>query len=179
MILESWTRSATVSAGQVRRARILLAVADGASSTAAAVRLGVSRPTVIKWCDRYARQGIAGLADEPRRGRPKIVEDGMIISRTLEPPPERLGVTHWSSRLLGKDLGVGNATVARAWRRHGGATLVPDKIEPLRRRVDRTLPFASGSGSLGRKLGAAHRKKELTGVSGLLPDVPYATHTSR
>jgi transposase len=37
----------------------------------------------------------------------------------LKPPPKRLGVTHWSSRLLAARLGVGNATVARAWRDYG------------------------------------------------------------
>ncbi|GAB3912453.1 IS630-like element ISMsm5 family transposase [Microlunatus endophyticus] len=119
VILESWTRSPSVSAGQVERARIVLAVADGASTSETARRLGVSRPTVIKWRDRYARLGVAGLDDQSRSGRPKIVDDSMIISRTLEPPPEQLAVTHWSSRLLAKDLGIGDATVARAWRRYG------------------------------------------------------------
>ena len=54
VILESWTRSSTVSAGRVERARIVLAVADGAGTTAVARRLGISRPTVIKWRDRFA-----------------------------------------------------------------------------------------------------------------------------
>jgi hypothetical protein len=50
----------------------------------------------------------------------------VIIAATLEPPPATLGVTmgvtmgvtHWSSRLLGRDLLIGDATVARAWRRY-------------------------------------------------------------
>jgi hypothetical protein len=37
----------------------------------------------------------------------------------LTPPPSKLGVTHWSSRLLAKHLKIGNATVARAWRDYG------------------------------------------------------------
>ena len=116
--LESWTRSPTVSAGHVQRARIVLSVAEGAGTTAVARRLGVSRPTVIKWRDRFAVHGIAGLDDEQRSGRPKMVDDAAIIAATLEPPPDRLGVTHWSSRLLGRHLGIGDATVARAWRRY-------------------------------------------------------------
>ena len=52
LILESWVRSSTVSAGHVERARIVLAVAGGAGTSAAASQLGVSRPTVIKWRDR-------------------------------------------------------------------------------------------------------------------------------
>ena len=117
--LESWTRSSTVSAGYVERARIVLAVADGVGTSGAARQVGVSRPTVIKWRDRFAVFGIDGLADEPRSGRPKTVDDAAILAATLEAPPESLAVTHWSSRLLGKRLGVGDATVARAWRRYG------------------------------------------------------------
>ncbi len=123
--LESWTRSSTVPAGHVERARIVLAVADGAGTSGTARIVGVSRPTVIKWRDRFAANGIAGLDDEERSGRPKTVDDAAILAATLEPPPDSLAVTHWSSRLLGRHLGVGDATVARAWRRYG--------IKPSRR----------------------------------------------
>jgi transposase len=118
VVLESWTRSRSVAAGHVERARIVLAVADGAGTSGAARLVGVSRPTVIKWRDRFAALGIAGLEDEHRSGRPKVVDDAVIIAATLEPPPDKLGVTHWSSRLLGRHLGVGDATVARAWRKY-------------------------------------------------------------
>jgi transposase len=123
--LESWTRSSTVAAGRAERARIVLAVAGGAGTSVAARQLGVSRPTVIKWRDRFAAHGIAGLDDEPRSGRPKTVDDAAIIAATLEPPPDALAVTHWSSRLLGKHLGIGDATVARAWRKY--------RVQPWRR----------------------------------------------
>lgn len=116
--LVSWSRSRAIRASHVERARIVLAVADGAGTSGAARQLGVSRPTVIKWRDRFREHGIAGLEDEPRPGRPKMVDDSAIIAATLEPPPQRLAVTHWSSRLLGKQLGIGDATVARAWRKY-------------------------------------------------------------
>jgi transposase len=124
-MLESWTRSSTVPAGRSERARIVLAVADGAGTSGTARRLGVSRPTVIKWRDRFAAQGIAGLDDEPRSGRPKTVDDAAIIAATLESPPASLGLTHWSSRPLAKQLGLGDATVARAWRKY--------RVQPWRR----------------------------------------------
>jgi transposase len=117
--LASWTRSRTLSAGRAERARIVLAVADGAGTSAVARQVGVSRPTVIKWRDRFVAHGLAGLEDEERSGRPKSVDDAAIITATLDPPPPRLGVTHWSSRLLGRHLGIGDATVARAWRKYG------------------------------------------------------------
>lgn len=116
--MESLTRSRTAPSGQVERARIVLAVADGAGTTGTAELVGVSRPTVIKWRDRFAAHGLAGLEDEPRSGRPKTIDDAAILAATLDPPPERLGVTHWSTRLLAAHLGIGDATVARAWRRY-------------------------------------------------------------
>jgi hypothetical protein len=85
----------------------------------------VSRPTVIKWRERYAADGLAGLADQPRSGRPKTIDDAQIIAATLEPPAAGLGVTHWSSRLLGRHLGISDATVARAWRAY--------RVQPWRR----------------------------------------------
>ncbi|HEY6543476.1 MAG TPA: IS630 family transposase [Dokdonella sp.] len=123
--LEYWTRCSTVPAGHRERAWIVLTVADGAGTSQAARLLGVSRPTVIKWRDRFAAAGVEGLDDRPRAGRPKTIDDAQIIAATLEAPPESLAVTHWSSRLLGKQLGVGNATVARAWNRYG--------VQPWRR----------------------------------------------
>ena len=96
----------------------MLAVADGAGTSGTARLVGVSRPTVIKWRDRFAAHGVAGLDGEQRSGRPKTIDDAEIIAATLEPPPVKLGVTHWSSRLLGKHLGIGDATVARAWRKY-------------------------------------------------------------
>jgi hypothetical protein len=38
-----------------------------------------------------------------------------ILATTLTPPPQVLGVTHWSSRLLGAELGISHSTVARVW----------------------------------------------------------------
>jgi transposase/transposase-like protein len=114
--LESWTRSSTVSAGQRERALIVLAVVEGTGVSGTARSLGVSRPTVIKWRDRFAVDGVDGLADLARSGRPKMIDDAQIIAATLDPPPESLAVTHWSTRLLGRHLGVADATVARAWR---------------------------------------------------------------
>src|SRR3954469_20415261 len=123
--LESWTRSSTISAGQRERAEIVLAVADGAGISGAARSVGVSRPTAIKWRDRFAANGLEGLVDQPRSGRPKTIDDAQIIAATLEPPPASLAVTHWSSRLLAKQLGIGDATVARAWRAY--------RVQPWRR----------------------------------------------
>ena len=111
-LLRSWTRSTSVRAGLALRARIVLAAADGERTSVICDRFGVSRPTVSHWKKRYAADGVDGLDDAPRSGRPKTVDDAGIIAATLEPPPERLAVTHWSTRLLAGHLGIGDATVA-------------------------------------------------------------------
>jgi transposase len=123
--LEYWTRCSTVSAGHRERARIVLAIADGAGTSATARLVGVSRPTVIKWRERFLALGLDGLDDRPRSGRPKTIDDAQIIAATLESPPASLAVTHWSSRLLGRHLGISDTTVARAWRAY--------RIQPWRR----------------------------------------------
>jgi transposase len=117
--LAGWTRSSSLRAGLAQRARIVLLASDGVSNTEIATRVGTSRPTVIEWRARYERSGLAGLGDQPRSGRPRSVDHNAIITETLTPPPKKLGITHWSSRLLAKELKIGNATVARAWRDYG------------------------------------------------------------
>jgi transposase len=47
------------------------------------------------------------------------VDEVAVVLATLEPPPERLGVSHWSSRLLADQLGISNVWVARIWRKWG------------------------------------------------------------
>lgn len=117
--LERLTRSATVRASAAKRARIVLLAADGVGNQVIADMVGVSRPTVNLWRDRYVERGMRGLVDEPRAGRPRVVDRAAIIAATLVPPPARLGVTHWSSRLLAPRLGVDHATVAGVWKDFG------------------------------------------------------------
>jgi DNA-binding NarL/FixJ family response regulator len=59
-VLESWTRSSSIRAGLAQRARIVLLAADGVSNTEIADRVGVSRPTVIGWRNRYVSLGGEG-----------------------------------------------------------------------------------------------------------------------
>jgi transposase len=123
--LLSWTRSSSVRAGLAQRAKIVLAAADGEGTNSICRRLGVTRPTVGHWKKRYASDGLAGLDDAPRSGRPKTIDDAAIIAATLEPPPSSLGVTHWSTRLLAEHLKIAHATIGRAWQRYG--------VQPWRR----------------------------------------------
>src|ERR671911_359021 len=118
-VLASWTRSPSIRAGLAQRARIVLLAADGVGTNEIVERVGVSKPTVIAWKKRYVAEGLGGLDDRPKPGRPRTVDELAIVQATLEPPPERLGVTHWSTRLLAEEVGTSNYTVARVWQRWG------------------------------------------------------------
>ena len=117
--LEALIRSSTVRAGLAVRARVVLLAADGMANYEIAERVGVSRPTVNLWRSRYAERGLAGLATEKRPGRPRTVDRAMVIAATLTPPAASLGVTHWSSRLLGAELGISHVWIGKIWRRWG------------------------------------------------------------
>lgn len=107
-------RSTSVRAGQ---ARIVLLAAEGISNTAIAAKVRATRNTVIAWRARYEQAGIEGLADHDWSGRPRRIDHRAIVAATLRPPPKKLGVTHWSSRLLAERLGIDHTTVAKAWPR--------------------------------------------------------------
>src|SRR5215204_6490394 len=114
--LSRWLRTSSLRAGLAQRARIVLLADEGVGTNEIVHRVGVSKPTVIAWKKRYAAEGIAGLEDRPKPGRPTKVDEVAVVLATLESPPERLGVTHWSSRLLADQLGISNVWVARIWR---------------------------------------------------------------
>jgi transposase len=135
-VLASWVRSPSIRAGLAQRARIVLLAGDGIGTNEIVSRVGVSKPTVIAWKKRYAAEGLAGLDDRPKRGRPRTTDDVAIVLATLEPPPERLGVTHWSSRLLAAELGLSNVKVADVWREYG---LQPWRAETFKFSTDPQL----------------------------------------
>ena len=119
--LEAMLRSSSIRAGLASRARIVLLAADGLPNAEIARRTGTSRPTVVDWRARYdaggdhrparsaAQRSAAGDRRDRRRG-------GHPGRRRAARRPD-LGVTHWSARLLGAELGISFASVARIWRK--------------------------------------------------------------
>jgi transposase len=135
-VLASWTRSTSIRAGLAQRARIVLLAGDGIGTNEIVRRTGLSKPTVIAWKKRYAAEGAGGLEDRPKPGKPRVTDDVAVVLATLEPPPERLGVTHWSSRLLAAELGLSNVKVAKVWREYG---LQPWRAESFKFSTDPQL----------------------------------------
>ena len=120
--LERRVRSQAGSARDARRARIVLLAAEGRPAGEIAEVVGCSVNTAASWRGAYARRGLAGLADQPRSGRPRTVDAAkqrQVLWHTLRAPPDDLGVTHWSSRLLAKRVGLHFTQVAAIWRHWG------------------------------------------------------------
>ena len=67
--LLAWQRATNIRAGVVRRARILLLLADGMTITDIAATVGMSRRHIYKWIQRFVQEGLEGLQDKPGRGR--------------------------------------------------------------------------------------------------------------
>ena len=112
-------RTPSIAQKDAVRARIVLRAAKGATNTEIAGELGLSLPTVSLWRSQFARQGLAGLADRPRSGRPRAIAEEtvqLVLAKTLEPPPA--GESHWSVRRLARETGLSSSTVHRIWRSH-------------------------------------------------------------
>lgn len=76
-----------------RRAQALLLLHKGCPPRLVAERVAVSRSTVYAWHQRYIAEGIDGLADRPRSGRP--LKGGghyqQALEQALAHDPETLG----------------------------------------------------------------------------------------
>jgi transposase len=137
--LADLARLPSVASGLARRARMVLLAADGIPNAQIARAVGVSRPAVIGWRDRYQAGGIAALEDQPRPGRPAEIDEIKVVAATLADdgrPPARLGITHWSARFLAAELGISFASVARIWRKWH---LQPHRIETFKFSTDPEL----------------------------------------
>ena len=77
-----------------------------------------------------------GWRTGPSRAGRAMIDQVEIVLATLEPPPEALGVTHWSSRLLAKHLGVSDFTVTTTWKKWG---LQPWRVETFKFSTDPEL----------------------------------------
>jgi transposase len=80
-------------ASWVQRARIVTGSWDGATVTELAERLGCRTKTVYKWLHRFNAAGVDGLADLPRPGIPRRLDEhdrGRIIALARSTPPGRL-----------------------------------------------------------------------------------------
>ncbi len=118
--LDTWVRRRRLPVRQVQRARIIQLAANGVESQDIAAAVGVSRPTVQLWRQRFLALRLGGLEkDAPRPGRiPRIAEKQVraVVHATLHTKPPN--ATHWSTRTMAEAQGLSEATIRRIWKRH-------------------------------------------------------------
>jgi transposase len=118
--LEVKRRCRTLPAEDVRRADIILRLADGEPQRSVARSLQCSINTVRLWMERFLAEGLGGLyARHIGRALPAETPalEARILETTRQTPPD--GSTHWSTRKLAGHLGVSHMRVARVWNKAG------------------------------------------------------------
>ena len=99
-----------------------------------AADLRVCVDTVGKWRSRFLEQGLDGLLDQPRSGRPRMIDDAdveRVIALTLETTPR--DATHWSTRSMAQKSGLSHTTISRIWR---AFALQPHRTETFKLSAD-------------------------------------------
>ncbi len=111
--LMSTQRSRTMAVGQVRRARLILLLDEGASRETIMNELRCDSRFIATWKTRFAADRLAGLyarhpGRAPRRDLARL--EARVLEYTLKRKPKD-GATHWSSRKLAAQLGLPFMTV--------------------------------------------------------------------
>ncbi len=114
-ILNRWLRSGKAEQRLVLRGSIILMAAQGVLTKEIAAKLGVRPSTVSRWRKRFALEGIGGLQDAPRTGKPKIygadVEERILRKMKEAPPP---GQESWTGHEIA--LALGDVSEYQVWR---------------------------------------------------------------
>lgn len=110
--LERWARSRVGERRQVDRARIVLLAGEGRSAGAIAERVGCAERTVKLWRSRFERDGLEGLRDRPKTGRP-LTHDSEVRAKLIalactRPPQTAEGVRRerWTHAELAEQVGM-------------------------------------------------------------------------
>ncbi|MHB1834680.1 MAG: IS630 family transposase [Solirubrobacteraceae bacterium] len=112
---ERIVRSSTEEVRLVERAQIVLCAAEGHSAQKIARMLGCATVTAQKWRSRYEREGIAGLGDLPRPGKPLVYSSEqrarLIAKACTKPPqpPEGQRQERWTYRELAAEVGMSSS----------------------------------------------------------------------
>ena len=136
--LEHRVRSRKIRAEDARRARVILMLADGASYTAIEGAVPCYRDYINRWRRRCLADRLEGLRARYRGQPPTVLTPAMearVLAETQPPPPD--GSTHWSTRKLGRVLGIHHNLVARRGSARGCS--LTDSSAPC----SRTIPISS------------------------------------
>src|ERR1700748_3246644 len=89
--LVRWSGSRTLAAGDVFKARLILALADGVSYSRIEADLHTSRPTIARWKARFEQGRIHGLearhkGSQPRKATPAV--QARLLRKTQNKPTD-------------------------------------------------------------------------------------------
>ncbi len=97
--------------------------------------VGVSRPMIWRWQQRFAEAGVDGLLRDKTRkpGRPPIAAETVarVVALTCGKPPRE--ATHWTGRAMAKAAGISLSSVQRIWAAH---KLQPHRVRGFKRSRD-------------------------------------------
>lgn len=119
--LERLSKSRTDESRMVERAKIVLGCLAGRRNDEIASELGIQAATAGVWRKRFAAEGLAGLRDRARPGKPPVYpaqELRQRILKQLEAPPPA-GLASWDGGTLAKALEVSDDAVWRILRKEG------------------------------------------------------------
>ena len=118
--LERIARSHSEEARLVRRAKIVLGCLDGMRIMDISAKLDEQADVIIKWRDRFVSQGITGLHDAPRSGKPAVYRDEWkraVLKKLEEKPPNHMA--RWDGPTLAAELGTSEDAVQRFLQKEG------------------------------------------------------------
>jgi transposase len=127
--LEAMVRNGNTPQKLALRCRLLLLAHQGLANQSIAEQLNLSRPTILAFRTAFAKDGIAAITSiRKRKRRAKVLTPELeqkILDATLKTRPGD-GSTHWSVRMLAKDLRISRTIVHRVWQRHD---VQPHRVE--------------------------------------------------
>ena len=113
--LEGMTRSRTLPARLVLRARIVLLAEEGLSNRTIGANLGIDFKSAMRWRNRFLAERFDGIERErPGRGRKPVVSTERVqevVHATPQAKPEN--AMHWRVRSMAKASGLGKSTIHR------------------------------------------------------------------
>lgn len=131
--LEALVRRATAPQREVVRAKIALMADEGQTTAAIAASLDRSLPSVSKWRGRVAQQGVAGLREVQRPGRPRRIGEAQrlqLLALACEPAEDRGRATLTLDELC--ERAVGRGVVPHISRSHLQRILQAGDVRPHR-----------------------------------------------
>jgi len=109
-------------------------MSEGVSGVQVADKTGYTDVQVSRIRRRFAEEGMAGLHERARSGRPPLITPrklAQVVAKTLKKP--KPGITHWTTRDMAREVGISHSSVQRIWNAHA---LQPHRVQTFKFTTD-------------------------------------------